>query len=406
MNKNEETNQEEDQFDNEGLESRLAKFTSGQLEKEEPKSDPVKEDEEEEEVEIVATPKKEESDEEEQVEDEDFPQLGKKKEAPKESSDDLDKETEEEIKGMDANAAHKWKTLKSSLKQAKLEAEAAKREAEEIKAGSKVSPEIELELTELRQKAAEAEALRKRNEELLKANDRVAVEESEEYQVKVKAPFSEMEKALKSLADHAKIPVDSLIDIITEEDIAKQDELIEELEGKVGARMAGRVGRIADDYKAVSDTKAKLLENAKQTLEQSRIAKAAAERQEKEQSLKAYRISTEESFKTYASRIPSFVDSTGNLTDIAKDIMEKTASLDPSTLDSSDLGYMAFCANSFPEARKTIVKLQGEIKMLKASKGDTKPIGGSPSGRQNDIEDPEMGLSNRMKGVEFTFSPP
>lgn len=396
-----ETNNEESRYDEENFESRIAKFAAGALDEKPIQTPATNEKEEDEEIPIVAAPKKEPESDDDESDDEEFPELGKKKEAkPAESNDDLDKETEEEIKGMEPKAGEKWKALKAELKK-------ARQEAEEAKSGSKISPEIETELTELRQKAAEVEALRKRNEELLKVNDRVAVEESEEYQIKVKTPFSEMEKALKSLADHAKIPLDKLIDIVTEDDIAKQDQLIEELEDKVSARMAGRVARIADDYKAVSETKTKLIENAKQTLEQSRISRATAEKAEKERTAKAFKISSEESFKNYASRIPSFVDSSGNLTDLAKDVMEKTASIDPSTLDSADLGYMAFCANSFPEARKTIVQLQKEIKMLKASQGGgSKTISGSPSTKQNEPDDPEVGLANRMKGVEFTFSPP
>jgi len=393
--------QEADEFDNEGLESRLAKFASGKLEEQDEAPKIIKtekEDEEEKIPDIEATPKKVEPETEE--EEEDFPELGKKKEEKTDVSDDLDSETEEEIKDMEPKAGEKWKALKAELKK-------AKQEAEELKSSQKMSPEVEQEIAELRQKAAESEALRKRNEELLKINDRVAVEESEEYQQKVKVPFTEMEKALQALADHAKIPLDKLIDIVTEEDIAKQDTLIEDLEDKVSARMAGRVARIADDYKAVSEVKAKLLENAKQTLEQSRIARSQAEKAEKERSIKAFRISSEDSFKSYASRIPSFVDSTGNLTELAKDVMEKTASIDPSTLDSSDLGYMAFCANSFPEARKTIVQLQKEIKMLKAAKGaSTKGIDGSPSHKQVEQDDDEGGLAERMKGIEFTFAAP
>jgi hypothetical protein len=384
---------EDNQFDEEGLESRLAKFTAGTL-NETPK---VEIPEGEEEQPIIATPpKKEETTTSE--EEEEFPQLGKKKEQAKTSVVDDDLETDEEIKGMEPKAGEKWKLLKAELRK-------AKQEAEEAKAGSKVSPEIEAELVTLREKAAEAEALRKRNEELLKANDRIAVEESDEYHAKVKAPYAEMEKALKSLSDHAKIPMDSLIDLITEEDIAKQDVMIEELEGKIGARMAGRIGRIADDYKAVTETKARLLENSKQTLEQSRITKANAEREEKARSLRAYQVSSDQAFKEYAHRIPSFVDSTGNLTELAKDIMAKTSALDPSTLDSSDLGYMAFCANSFPEARKTIVNLQKEITMLKASQGN-RTIEGSAPGKKADPEDPEIGLGESMKSKTFYFKAP
>jgi DNA repair exonuclease SbcCD ATPase subunit len=419
---------EQGEFDAEGLSSRMDKFFNNpdQLKAEEKPLEPTKAKELEakpNEVELTKQIEPEKKTEKLEAkldppdtdgtdeEEEDFPELGKTKAEEESKEDDeqpgfdeakFDKETEDEIKGMDDKAGEKWKQLKAQVKQAKQEALEAKKAVEQ----SKPNPEVERELAELRSKAAEAEALRKRNEELLRVNDKVAVEESEEYIAKVKQPFAEMESVIEGLAASAKVPVDYLYDIVTEMDVAKQDAMLAELEDKVSGRMASRIERIADDYKSVVHTKKQMLENATKTLEAARIAKHQAAQKEKEQSLKAFKISAEESFTKYAAKIPSFTDSTGNLTDLAKDVMSKTAVIDPSTLSTADLGYMAFCTNSFPQARKEIVKLQTEIKRLKIAAGqNTGTISGTPSGGKVEEGEP-VGLFASMAGKEFSFSPP
>lgn len=411
---------EQGEFDTEGLSSRMDKFFNDpdQLKPEDKPIEPAKVDEPK--VELTKQPEPEKKTDnleipldppkgEEEEEDEDFPELGKTK-PEEEVKDDVptdfdeakfDKETEEEVKGMGVKEGEKWKQLKAQVKAAKQEAIEAKKAIEQ----SKPNPEVERELAELRVKAAESEALRKRNEELLRVNDKVAVEESDEYIAKVKQPFAEMESVIEGLAASTKVPVDYLYDIVTEMDVAKQDAMLAQLEDKVSGRMASRIERIADDYKAVVHTKKQMLENASKTLEAARIARHQAAQQEKEQSLKAFKISAEESFTKYAAKIPSFTDSTGNLTDLAKDIMAKTAVIDPSTLSTADLGYMSFCTNSFPQARKEIVKLQTEIKRLKIAAGQNAgTISGTPSGGKVEEGEP-VGLFESMRGKEFTFSP-
>lgn len=390
---------ENEEFDSEGLESRMSKFFSDPPDDSpnapvDPIGAPVSPPEKEEEIII------------DEIEDEEFHEIGKKKEEVKPTDSDFDeskfdKETEDEVKGMDAKAGEKWKQLKAQVKQAKLEALEAKKASQT----AKPAPEIEQELETLRAKAAEAEALRQRNEELLRVNDRVAVEESTEYRSKVTEPFIEMEKILVSLAENAKIDEKALFDIVTEHDVIKQDLMLEKLEKAGHSRLANRISRIADDYKAVNQVKAQMLENATKTLEASRIAQREAEVRTKEQTKTAFKVSSEKSFEAYAAKIPSFVDSNGQLTDLAKSAMAKASAIDPTTLDSSDLGYMAFCATSFPEARKEIVKLQAEIKMLKAGKTGPTISSGKAGHKAEPIED-SKGLIEAMAGKEFTFAAP
>tara|TARA_R110002110_G_scaffold5141_4_gene26446 strand:- start:2610 stop:3905 length:1296 start_codon:yes stop_codon:yes gene_type:complete len=418
---------EANEFDSEGLGSKLESFLSNgdrqdgeepkdAIESEvKPKIDPNANPEEGS-LEASEAEKKVEVklDDGEEEEEEDLPGLGDKK--PAEESEEseesegsefdekkFDEQTEAETKDMEPKAANKWKNLKSELKEARKAVEEAKSSTSE----SKPSAEVEAELADLRQKAEESEGLRKRNEELLKVNDKVAIEESTEYLDKVRKPFSEMESILKDLSGHSKIPTDELIAIVMEEDIGKQDSMLEALESRMSTRMVGRIGRIADDYKQVNEVKKDLLANASKTLETSRINSQKAATEDALRKTQAFKASTEESFASYAGRIPTFTDSSGSLTELAKSVMAKTASMDPSTFDSSDLGYMAFATNALPAARKAIVDLQKEIKALKVgSSSGSKGIDGSPSTSTTNDDGEEKGLRESMEGIDFTFTAP
>jgi hypothetical protein len=181
--------------------------------------------------------------------------------------------------------------------------------------------------------------------------------------------------------------------------------MLEALHQKVGARTAGRIERFCDDYKAAQEKGAELLANSGKNAERARLARDQAAREEANQKVELFKSSVEGSFTNYAKRIPGFTDSSGNLTDLAKATMAKTASVDLHSLGADDLGYMAFAANVLPEARKAIVALQKELSILKGSKPAPKALDGSTA-PQREPEDDYMGLAERMKGMEFTFTPP
>lgn len=403
----------EDQLDERGLTERLAEFTSNP-EDYSPK-DAAEPFEIEQEPEEVAKPEekpkpaekpKEEPEEEE--EQEDFPEIGnpgeKPAEKPPEEFDEatFDKQTEDEAGSFGKKAGEKWKSLRSELKQHKQElAEARKQPAQ-----TQVPDEIKQELEALRAKAEETDALRERNNELLRVNDDVAVRESDEFITKVRSPLKEMDEVLAQISESAGIELDDLASVILEKDIVKQDKMIEELETRLGRRVAGRIERLSDDFKAIKATERSLLENASKTIAKSREQREQAQHQEQEGRVKQFKASAETSFKSYGARIPGFTDSSGNLTDLAKSVMAKTAAIDPQTLAPQDLGYMAFSANALPEIRKEVVRLQKENALLKASKGSGGNIQGkAPKGETTDDADDYTGLAERMKGMDFTFSP-
>lgn len=401
--------QEADEFDSEGLDSRLEKFLGGSLDGIDPSENVTSEPERKSSLDVNADLNDDDDDDDdpenaptpELEEEEEFPTLGKGEKADpvdeKDAAFDESKfnaETEEEVKGMDKKAGEKWKLLKNELRDLK------KKDGQAAVNG----PETERELADLREKVAEVEALRKRNGELLKVNDRILVEESDEYISQVRKPLADMEEVLIGIAELAKIEPKDVFSIVTESSIAAQDAMLEKLEGVVSPRAANRISMMAEDYRKINSLKREMLSDAQKTLEQSKISGARRLEEDITRKANAFKESSKEAFRKYASRVPSFTDSSGNLTEIAKSIMDKTSTIDPSTLDSSDLGYMSFCTNAFPEARKAIVKLQKEVQMLKIAKGgQSRGIEGSPHSPAPEGINPEAGLSERMKGIDFTF---
>jgi hypothetical protein len=341
--------------------------------------------------------------EEEVEEDEKFPQLGTtaeiKPDGPAFDEAAIDAETEAETKGMDAKAGEKWKALKARLKETLKENTTLK------SSPTKVPAEVEVELADLRVKAAEVEALRQRNAELLKVNDVVAVRESPEFIAAVTAPVDEMERIVVQMAEGASLDANDLFAVITETDIAKQDKMLDQLQAKLGTRMAGRLERLSDDYKAIQKKSSAMLAEAPKHVESSRLARQQEVVAETARKTAAFKSATEASFQTYAKRVPGFTDSSGQLTDLAKATLAKTTAVDPSTLEASDLGYMAFCTEAFPEARRAILRLEKENAILRGSKPAPKPLSGQPSTHKaNEDDEQPQGLMERMKGKEFTFS--
>jgi hypothetical protein len=335
-------------------------------------------------------------------EEEEFPALGEKKASEGTKPDlDFDAQTEAVVKAIEAQGhpGDEYKRLRAELKTLKDKKPIADLDS---------IPEVQ----ELKQKAAEAdkfkaeaEALRERQRELLKVNDEVAVKESDEFIEQVRKPIAAMEGVVKQIAESAEIDAETLFSIITETSIAKQDKMLEALHDKVGSRMAGRIERFCDDYKAIESKGSAMLADAGKNAERARLAREQSIREEQTRKEELFKVSVESSFTNYAKRIPGFTDSTGNLTDVAHAAMAKTAAVDVSTLGPDDLGYMAFAANALPEARKAIVALQKELAILKGSKPAPKALEGKTA-PPPEKDDEFMGLADRMKGMEFTFTPP
>ena len=343
---------------------------------------------------------------EEEEEEEEFPVLGQPvtPTAP-EPFDEVkfDAETAEEVKGMDVSQTTRWKLLKSKVKESEKAAAAARTAL----ATAPVPAAVQTELETLRPIALEVEALRQRNQELLLANDQTAVREQPEFIAAVTKPIGEMTAILNTIATGSGLDPADLCAVVEEADIAKQDKMLDALQVTLGSRMVSRLERLSDDYKAILVKEAELLAEAPKTLARSAVARQQAQQAEAALRVGAFKAAVGETFTAYAARVPGFTDSSGAMTDLAISVRAKTEALDVASLAPSDLGFMAFCANSFPEARRALVALQKENALLRAGKPLPKPLGGnsSPPPAAPETGEPQ-GLAERMAGMEFTFSPP
>jgi hypothetical protein len=268
------------------------------------------------------------------------------------------------------------------------------------------------EVQTLRQQAAEAErlrgeaeALRQRNKELLQVNNEVEVKESDEFITQVRQPIQAIEKLVGQIAETSKIDPSSIFAVITETDIIKQDQMLEQLHQKLGSRTAGRIERFCDDYKAAEAKGAALLASSGTNAEKARLAREAALRQEADQKVQLFKASVESSFTKYAKTVPGFTDSSGQLTDVAIAAMNGASVVDLNTLGPDDIGYLAFTATALPEARKAIAALRKELAILKGTRQAPAPISGQPAPTPTGGNEFE-GLADRMRGMEFTFTPP
>lgn len=314
----------------------------------------------------------------------------------------FDKETEAEVSGLDPKQAGAWKKMKERMK-------AAEKKAAELAAAkpAEPTPEIAAELARLKALEVEAEGLRQRNQELLRANDQTAVRESDEFKKHVTAPLDEMAGVIRAMADASEIDPATLAAIIEETDVAKQDKMIDALGTKLSPRALNRVERLADDYKAITLKEREMLAEAGKTIEQQRVARLAAEREEQNRRAMAFKASVEDSFTKYAAAVPGLTDSSGALTDLGQALLAKTSTVDITKLGPDDLGYLAYTANALPEMRRELVKLRKENAILRGSKPRETVATGSappPTPPADDVEEDglPMGLVDRMKGVKFS----
>lgn len=412
-----------EEFQNQGLAAGLDKWLASGEEtytppsedteeiKVEPKKNPVAKEE------SGPKPKTSEAEEEdegpdsgeESSEEEEFPSIGQSEEEDESGEekrdsfdeDAFDKQTETILKALEekGHPGDVYKQLRTELKESKQELSSRSPspdpEAETLRA----------QIEELSKFKEEAEGLRQRNEELLKVNDEVAVRNSEEYVNSVRKPIEEMDAIVTAMAEQAGIDPSILGAIITETDVVKQDKMIEDVEMKLGRRSAGRLERLADDFKQIQTKERDMLSNASKTIESSRAQREEAQRAQLRERAEQYKSSVKTVFGKYAERVPGFTDSSGNLTDLAKSIESKTATIDPSTLDPSDLSFMAFSANALPELRKAYVALQKEVSLLKGNKpanaiGD----GATPKAKAKDDGPDRMGLAEHMATQDLVFN--
>ncbi len=165
-----EANGEDPNYEAEGLSAKLAEFRAAN-----PPEDQAVFGGAEDPPDETPPPKEEPPADEEDIA---FPEIGVKPVAAEAKPFDeaaFDAETEAEVKALDPKQAGAWKQVKERMKAA--EKKAAELEAKTTAAAP--APEVAAELARLKALEVEAEGLRQRNQELLRANDETSVRESD-----------------------------------------------------------------------------------------------------------------------------------------------------------------------------------------------------------------------------------
>jgi len=367
-----------------------------------PDADPAKPDPAPAAKPVVAKPD-DAPEEEEEDDDVEFPEIGKTttKEEPKELDEDaFDAETAKAAEGMDEKASVKFKKLRDELKVFKKR---------EFKPDPEAIPEfkaLKAEAEELRKKAEEAEGLRARLDAVMKTSDELAVKESPEFISKVKEPLREMKGAIAVLAEASGIAPVDLLNIIAEEDPAKQDKALTALESKLPRRTLSRIERFCDDYKIIEQEESRLLSDIPKSLAETRKQQAEQAEKSKKLATSQFQGAARKSFESYAHTIPGFSDESGQLSETAKAAQNDAIAIDPHTLEPDDLGFMMFASKALPAATKEIKRLRKELRLLKG--GEASPIPGTPpkpKKAQADEAPKGQTLAERMKGQSFTFNP-
>lgn len=404
----------EEQISDEGLSARLAIFAAENPPEELKEATPPVEDSPNPEDAPTAEtppdnpPPKEDNEEEE---DEEFPEIGAPAKAENEENeeDKVDEFDEAEFDSQTAAILKKleekghpgdvYKDLRSQLKEAKASL------ANKTPIADPQVDDLKRQIEELKNKEEELEGLRQRNQELLRLNDETAIRESEEFKNAIDKPLAKMETDIADLAKQFNLEDKELFDIILENDLAKQDSLLEKIEHKIGRRATLRLERAAEEFRMIHAKRSDMFRDAQKTIAETRRSEEQRIAQERKQELEEFQRNARASFEQYAERIPGFTDSNGFLSETAKSIQAKVVAIDPSTLSAQDLGYMAFAAQSLPALRKALVALEKENTLLKSGKEKAKPLEKSkstPAGENEPIE--SGGLMAAMAGKNFTFA--
>ena len=263
-----------------------------------------------------------------------------------------DDEFPENIDGDEKEVA-KWGELRSELYAARDENAELKERLESIQSGS------DSELGDLR---TEVETLRK---ELSISK----VESTPEYEQMVTRPVEAILDRAEAIAKAHDISGEALVDAITDTNIARQSQALNDLIETLPERERAVIYRMADDMSAIYSTEAQLRDNAATALEEAE--ELARERSAKEARVAAqkYKAAVDKVIPILSDRLPKeFVD----VEALAKEV--KDTDLSKSSLEAQS--YSIAAGHVLPKivaelqsAQKEILKLQKRI----ASKNETTP---------------------------------
>jgi hypothetical protein len=239
----------------------------------------------------------------------------------------FDKETEEATKGMEAKAGDKFKALRQELKEAKQKT---------------ITPEVEKKLSELEMKAAEADGLRQRMEELAIQSAKIKVETSDEFDKEVRKPVDDLYVKAEELAGLYEGDPKLLWAIVTERDRKKQNDLIKEHLGEFSDFDRSEVYRMSQDFSGLLIRRQAMLDEADKYIQKIEADKVKQTEIALEEHKKTVQTFQRDIWRKYKDVIPGFTDDDGKETPEFRALMNRSMSLDFSRATPRDQAFAAF----------------------------------------------------------------
>ena len=347
-----------------------------------------------------------EGDSEESDDEDEFPDLGSDDTADDQAEEfneeAFDKETQALLKSIEekGHPGDVYKKLRAELKEAKLSQGVKQVSPDDIPEYVELKKEVE----ELKSIKDEVEGLRQQRDELLKVADEAAIEVLPEFVKNVKEPLATMDQDLNAIATATGVEKAALLAVIREKDVAKQDKMIGELEESLSRRALSRLERIIEDYPKVIETRDRMYENKSAEIAKSRENQELESKKKSEAQIQEFHAHTKEAFTRYAKSIPGFIDSTGNLSQMAQTEMKKAMAINIHDLSTGDVAFLAFAARAIGPMREEIRRLQGSSGAPKQPSSKPAKINdpGSAKPKKSEEDGPES-FMKAMEGKNFTF---
>lgn len=239
----------------------------------------------------------------------------------------FNKETEESVRGMEANAGIKFKALRNELKEAKQ---------------NTISPEIQQRLNDLELKASEAEGLRQQISELSNQSAKIKVETSEEFRREIRKPVDDLYDKSEELARLYEGDPQVLWSIIAEGDRKKQNELIKEHLSEFSDYDKSEVYRISQDLTRILGKRNEMLQDAEKYIQKIESDRVMQTEKALEENKKVYQTHLRSLWDKYKDKVPGLVGEDGKETEAFKDMRNKTMSLDFSRAGTRDMALASF----------------------------------------------------------------
>jgi hypothetical protein len=287
------------------------------------------------------------------------------KEEPKTEAFDevaFDKQTEEEVKGMDAKAGEKFRALKAELKEAKK---------------TTITPDVKAKLQELEIKAAEVDGLKERMIELSSQSARLQMENEEVYQNEVLKPVANLFEDADSLSTRVEVDPNVLRSIIKERDLSVQEALIEEHFGAKSLLIQSKVADMVIKFNTLVSKRDEMLANAETKIEKLRAERVETEKKVLREQRLAVQTIQKQLWEEHKELIPGLIDDDGNETEMYKKLVSRGLSIDFGMARAKDQARAALSGTVLPFALKQIREL--EIRLSAYEQDDKKKVRKSPA---------------------------